>query len=375
MCIRKGDCYMRKLFFSLLVSFVVIVIATCSGENKDAKDSKSSTEGATGQLTIVYSGNIGGKVNPCGCRIPLGGFARRASAINDIKSKSENVLILDSGALMYPSFYLYAPYDVFSRMIAHLVAEVSVDSGLDAQNVSSYDVVNSADSLLYFAGKYPSSLWLSANIVQRGTTNLIFKPDQVFTRGNLKIGVFGFMDKSSQGIPIFNNESSLDVLDPLETVKSEAAKLRKESDIVVGLAYMDLERVQEIAKQVPEVNIFVVSHTREHNPGNDHAKFQPVMEGNTIILRCPDGGRVIGELDLSMARGSTKFVDKAGYVDLRPEAARMKDPTPTQSTFSHEFIDLGPEIPRETSIQDKINAFSAIVDSLAHKQGIDYKLQ
>ncbi len=359
-----------SMFFVLLAATVFF---SCSG-GKD-QDVSKKPEGKSGKFTIVYSGNVGGKLNPCGCRIPLGGFARRATAIEKIRGEAENVLILDSGAMLYPHFYLYPPYDDFAKLTAHILAEVSIDSGIDARNVSSYDVVNSADSLVYFDNKYPSSKWLSANVVRKGSTEPIFQPDMVFDAGDIKVGVFGFMDKQSQAINIFPADSPLDVLDPFETAQKEYDKLSKTCDIVIGLAYMDLERVREVVARVPGINIIISSHTREHNPSSDHNMFQPVTVGDTIILRCPDGGRVLGRLDLSIARGSTSFADVAGYVDLRPEAVRAKDPSPVQSTYRHEFIDLGPDIERTMSIQEKINAFTDMVDAYARQKSVEYSVQ
>ena len=365
--------HMKRFSVSLIASLSIIILVVCScGEKGD--DGKNTPSGKTGTFSIIYSGNVGGKMNPCGCRIPLGGFARRTTAIQTLRNEIDNMLILDSGAMLYPHFYLYPPYDELAKMTAHIIADVSYKSGIDAQNVSSYDVVNTADTLLYFDKKYPSK-WLSANIVRRGTTDLVFEPDTVYDVGNFKVGVFGFMDKQSQAIDIFNDESPLDVLDPVETVRKEVEKLKNSCDFIVALAYMDLPEVRNVVSQVPGLNVVIVSHTREHTPSSDHHKFQPLMEANTILLRCPDGGRVLGRLDLSIARGSLEFIDAAGYMDLRPASVREKDPDPLQSTYKHEFIDLGPDIERNRPIQDEINAFTEMVKAYTDKLGIEYKVQ
>ena len=68
-------------------------------------------KGKSGKVTIIYSGNIGARYNPCGCRIPLGGLARRSTIIKGIKDTDSNVLVLDTGALIFERHRLYPPYE------------------------------------------------------------------------------------------------------------------------------------------------------------------------------------------------------------------------------------------------------------------------
>jgi len=365
---------MKRSISLIALALAVVSLFSCSKEADNTPETSKMPEGKSGSFTIVYTGNIGGKVRPCGCRIPLGGLARRSAVINGIREETDNAIVLDSGAMLYPHFYLYPPYDYMSKLVAHLMAETVNNIGVDALNVSSYDVVNSADSLLAFDSKYPGH-WLSANVVRKNTTEPVFTPDMELDAGDFHVGVFGFMAKKSQGINIFTGDHPLDVLDPVETVRKETEKLKNSCDIIIALAYMDLDDVKELIRQVPGINVVIASHTREHNPSSDHRFFQPVMVDDTIIVRCPDGGRVVGRLDLSIARGSLKFVDHDGYVDLRPEALQKKDPTPIQSTYTHEFIDLGPSIDSDPVILDKVSAFAKMIDAYTKSRGIEYRMQ
>jgi len=361
---------MVRSVFPIALSFLFVLSVSCGKEEGKVEESNLKT----GRLTIIYSGNVGGRVNPCGCRIPLGGFPRRATAVKNIREEAKNVLVLDSGAMLYSNFFLYPPYDYISRILSHLIADLVNEIGTDALNVATYDLANSADSLLAFDRKYPSK-WLSANIVWRNSGELIFQPDAVFTVGGFRVGVFGLIDDKSQGIDMFPPDYPVTALDPGETARKEVEKLGKDCDVVIALAYMDFERAKKLAEEVPGINVIVASHTREHSPSSDHIYFQPAVVGNTILVRCPDGGRVIGRLDLSIVKGSTEFVNIGNYADLRPEALRKKDPTPLRSTYAHEFIDLSSDIPSDPLIRRKIEEVTKVVHAYTDSIGLEYKVQ
>ena len=335
------------VFFLLLVFFT-----SCSTDSVNQNL-------LNGKLTIVYSGNIGGEINPCGCRIPLGGFARRSTVINEIRKETSNVLILDSGALLYPKYYIYPPYDYYLRIRAHLLKDVMTEIGIDAFNVGSYDLADGPDSLLAFDASVPGT-WLSSNIVWNDSGELVFRPDKVITVGNIRIGVFGFMDQKSMGNDIFKEDAPVKVLDPVETVRTEVAKLKPECDIIVALAYMDLDHVKKLVEKVSGIHIVFVSHTRGHRPNSDFQDFKPVQVNNTIIARCPDGGRVLGRLDLEIVNGSTEFVKHSRQIDLIPVSQREKEKIFEGSNYRNTFVELGTKIKSDAKVKEKIDIAEAL---------------
>lgn len=323
--------------------------------------SKNTSSLKNGKLTIIYSGNNGAKIDVCGCRIPKGGLAKRATLISQTREKFQNALILDSGALLYDSNKLTPPLEDNARRRAALTLDVVKKTGIDAANIGSMDLTNTADSLL--AMKERGLPWLSANIVWKNSGNLLFPPDTVKTAGSFRVGIFGFMDQNSSGVAFFDETSPLKVLDPAETVRNEVEKLRKRSDVVIALAYMDLERVQKLVQDIQGIDLVIVSHTREHSQNSEHPFFEPLKTGKTLIARCPDGGRVMGVLELNMVKGATDFVDAITVRDLRPEAVKSKDKNPkTVSTWTNTFYDLDYRIPINEAIQARIDSVIKLND-------------
>ncbi|MBT4483469.1 MAG: hypothetical protein HOC71_07310 [Candidatus Latescibacteria bacterium] len=359
---------MKKKCTDIFFLSVLILFTSCSGKSGDKNIESESL--ISGRFTIVYSGNVGGKIEPCGCRPPLGGLAKRATVINQIRSEAKDILVLDSGALFFSGLHLYPPNDYILKLYARTIRDISSGMGLDALNVSAFDLADSPDSLLAFANAMPSK-FLSANIVWKGTENLIFEPNTSFTVGKFRIGVFGLIAQKSFGMNIFTDDAPVSVLDPVETARKEVAKLKEKSDIVIALAYMDIKNVKALIAEVPGINIIVLSHTNPHRPTSDHNIFNPMLVNNTIIVRCPDGGRVLGRLDIDVINGSTEFANKETDVVLKPVALREKEGIFEKSNFLNTFIDLVGDIEDDQSIKELVEKAKKIEQAYKDSMGLN----
>ncbi len=348
---------MKRLFFLFFIVLIACMAAGCS---------KSGSAGKSGKLTVIYTGNIGGILESCGCRIPKGGIAKRATVLAEMKQEAPDAIVLDSGALLHDSSRLNPPLeDVYRRRMRLLVDEFK-RMGIDGANISHMDLSNTADSLVaYGSNGLP---WLSANVAWKNSGKLIFQADTLRTVGDLTVGIFGFMDDNTMGVAFFDESSPIKVLNPTETVRAEVQKLRKKCDVLICLAYMDMDRVQKLVTDIPGIDVAVVSHTRSHNPSSEHPNFQPVKQGKTLLVRCPDGGRVVGRLELSLVNGSPDFTDAEANKDLRPEEVQRADKrAPTVSTYRNFFTDLDPDVKRVPEIQAKVDAvmkyWSTVLDA------------
>jgi 5'-nucleotidase len=344
---------MKMIHYFLSACGICILVLSCS-----SKTNKSDAK--NGELTIVYSGNIGAKRDVCGCRLPMGGLARRATVISNIRSTTPNLLILDSGALLYLKKNLFPPADYFHRVVARLMSDVINEIGIDAINVSGFDLADGPDTLLAYDRSTPVE-WLSANLVWKKTGELIFQPDMIKTYGTMSVGIFGLIDQSSAGMKMFKDDTPMEILDPIETARREVSKLKEKCDLIIALGYMDNDRVNKLVDEVQGINILISSHTRDHSPSSDHVLFKPEKVGNTILLKCPDGGRVLGRLDLEIVNGSTDFKEITDRIDLRPDTVAESKQSHMESNYHHTFIDLVSSIPPNKEIQDKIKRVNAFV--------------
>lgn len=343
---------MNRWFSVVFVSMSLLLASGCSGGK--------TSSGKSGSVTIIYTGNVGAKINPCGCRPPLGGLARRAGALLQMKAEAPDAIVLDSGALLYDALIMNPSYEVARRARARLMNDEVGRSGIDVINLSPMDLAGSLDSLRAYGEGLP---WCSVNIAVRATGKPVFSADVVKTAGELTVGVFGVTDDNSLGVPFFEETAPLTILDPIESARGEVEKLRKTCDLVVGLAYMDIDRARELARAVPGIDVIIASHTGFHNPSSNHEIFAPLMEGKTLIARCPDGGRVIGRLELDIVKGNTGFTNTDEVKDLRPaEVVAREKKAKTVSTYRNTFTDLSDAIPSAPGVQDRVDVVARLVD-------------
>ena len=345
----------------LFIFSITIIFLSCS-KTEDQKIDK---------LTVIYSGNIGGRKNPCGCKPTMGGFARRSTVLNALRSQYENLLILDSGAVLYPHNFLIPPYNYVFRLDGHVSAKAFDQIGIDAVNVSSYDLSNSADSLLAIDNS-TSFPWLSSNLVWRNSGELVFTPDIITKKGNIRIGIFGVMADNFMGTKLYKDDSPLEVLDPVETAQKEVSKLEKECDLIIALAQTSLKEAEEIGEKVSGIHIIIMSHNGYHNPSSDHNAFAPIKNNKTIILRCPDGGRVIGYLDLDIVNHSTDFIEvEDNPYKIQSASDNKEEKLKTGSTFTNHFINLGPEIKSDNEIQVMLDAVGETIKAYKDSLGLE----
>jgi len=313
------------------------------------------------KLTLVYSGNIGGRKNPCGCKPPMGGFARRSTIIDAVRDQYDNMLIVDSGAILYPGLFLSPPYNYPLRIDGRVSAQAVSMIGIDALNVSSFDLANSVDSLLA-TGKDNSLPLFSANLIWKDSGKLVFPPDTITKKGNLRIGIFGVMADNFMGTPLFTADSPLAVLDMMDAAKQEVSRLGAECDIVVALAYMGKDEVNRLLENVSGIAVLVHSHNGYHNPSSDPVAFAPYTKGKTIVVRCPDGGRVLGYLELVVVNGSTDFTEiEDNPYKIQDEEEFIQEKLKTGSTFVNRFVELSPAVKSDTTVQTVLDSVDGVI--------------
>ena len=345
----------------LLFLIMVLVGVSCSSK----KESKLKTT----EFTIVYTSNIGGRYNPCGCRVPTGGLARRVETLKNILKENPKTLIFDSGSLLFPQNVHSKGYTLIDRITARLTSGIIQEAGLHALNVSSFDLVDGPDSLRsYFKAGLP--VLLSCNIISKETGKTLFQPDTVFVVDDMRIGVFGLCSVLNTEFNSFA-DSSLSVLDPFESGKKEVEKLKKDCDFIVGLFYMDPRDAMSFAKKTPGVNVIVQSHTGEQIP-NDSASQVPVYNiNNTIVTFCPDGGRVIGRLDFILADKSTDYKECKQLLAYKYARDRgEKSAMPKESIYSNYFIKFDSSIVADSLIQKRIEITDEEIRKYAKSKGL-----
>ena len=244
-------------------------------------------------LTLIYTTSVQGEVKDCGCpHHPLGGLARRAKYIEDLRAGGKTLVQVDAG----DGFFAYVNPNVMAspndqekaKVIARSLQRVKVD----ALNVGQLDLAGGLDFLQKQLGSASSLPLLSSNLFDKQKQEFAFPRQKVIERNGLKIGIFGVI----QTPPGFLADQ-LEARDPVQTAQEVVSELRGKCDLVIGLASLEFDQAAQLAKQVPGIDVLVSSRGGRTTP-------QPFLAESTLVVQAGNRGKYLGRMDLTMQPGS-----------------------------------------------------------------------
>ncbi|TGE22958.1 bifunctional metallophosphatase/5'-nucleotidase [Hymenobacter metallicola] len=261
------------------------------------------------RLTILHTNDMHSRIEPFPDNSAqwagMGGMARRASLIEQIRKQEPNVLLLDSGDIWQGT-----PY--FNFFSGELEYKLMTQMAYDASTLGNHDFDNGLEGLkkqLPNAG-FP---FLIANY-DFSQTILAgqFKPYKVFEKAGLRIGVFG-IGIEMQGLISDRNIGGTKYLDPVATSQSMVTQLRgpERCDMVICLSHLGYKYESakiddhKLAAQVPGIDLILGGHTHTFLEKPD------VILGagghQTLINQVGWSGINLGRLDYSFEHGSKRL--------------------------------------------------------------------
>ena len=202
-------------------------------------------------LPILSTSDAVGKITPCGCHTPKGGFARIASVIDSTKMKYGDALVVDAGD--------------FAPDASNPIEEARIEFQFNAMAMLGYDAIGVGERELNFGLAKLKTLAassrvpvLSANLMDKATGKPVFQPSVIVKKGNLKVGVFSVLAPKID-LPA-KAKGDLVVTDAVEAARMTVAALRKECDVVVALTHVGRVEGEDIAAQVPGIDVVILAH-------------------------------------------------------------------------------------------------------------------
>lgn len=206
-------------------------------------------------------------------------------------------MILDSGNLFFSQSPI--PDNIMPQMKlkADLLAEAYTKIGIDALNVGELDLASGVKYLLDLKKRRGLPL-VSSNMVYREGGKTVFQPYIIKEVNGVKVAVMGLIPALSSLEA--GDDKEIQVLNPMETAKSMAGRLRKKADILIILSNLGQSEDEKLAGEVPGIDVIV--------GGRNRALLQtPVQVGNSLILQAQAQGKQVGRLDLSIMEHGSKF--------------------------------------------------------------------
>ncbi len=244
-------------------------------------------------LTLLFTGDNGGEVAPCGCKhVPSGGLARRKSLVESTR-KDGPLLVVDSGNALFQ--HTGMAVDGAMQHRARFILKAMGQVGTSAMAVGARDLVAGPAWLKQEAEKAGVPL-LSANLVDAKGTRL-FAPSKVVEVQGRKIALIGVSPEGpvGDGAGVKGNPGA-------SAVKAEARKLRSKVDVVVVLAALPYAESLRFAQTLGGSVDFILQSHDSRGTGSAQK-----VEGN-FLMPSGDRGRQVGRLVLDLS-GKGTFVD------------------------------------------------------------------
>jgi len=238
-----------------------------------------------------------------------GGPARVATLRKRLLSANPRTLTLLSGDLLSPSAMGTAKVDG-ERLAGRQMVAVLNAMGLDYTTFGNHELDLSKEELLQRLGEAEFG-WICGNVAWADGTPLPHvEPYDIATlpgKPAVRIGLLGAV--LADGAPGY-----VRIDDPIETLKSQAADLRKRVDVLVALTHLSLEQDMQLAASVPDIDLILGGH--------EHENWQ-VWRGSdlTPILKADANVRTVDVVDLTWDPAS-------GAIEIEPELVPITDTIP-----------------------------------------------
>jgi 2',3'-cyclic-nucleotide 2'-phosphodiesterase (5'-nucleotidase family) len=245
-------------------------------------------------LALLYSSNIQGHAAPCDCVRPLGGLARRATAIARARGDADATLIVDAGDL-------FAGTE--SREEARRLAAAVTAGGLDAFTPGERDLALGVAPLK----RLPV---LSSNLTDRRGAPLFAGP-RIFHLGGVAVGVFGVTSPPAPADAARWQAAGIEAAPAEPAARDAIASLRQRgAQVVVGLFHVGPPAAaRRLVAGLEGLDWAVLGHSALNLE-------TPEKAGRARLLEAFAEGKNLGRLDLHVVGGSLAFADASQRAEL-----------------------------------------------------------
>jgi len=238
-------------------------------------------------ITILHTNDVHSYIDPFPANHPknpnMGGVARRAALIENIRKENPNVVVLDAGDIFQGT-----PY--FNYYGGELEFKLMSMMRYDIATIGNHDFDNGIDGLL---AQLPNAKFdfVSANYDFKNTVlDGLIKPYKIMLIDGVKIGIFGLgvqldglVDKKNCKETVYNN--------PIEVATDMARILKQEKkcDLVICLSHIGFQYKDEpqkvcdinLAKKTKDIDLIIGGHTHTFL---DKPVIEKNLDGNDVVI-------------------------------------------------------------------------------------------
>ena len=294
--------YLLVLFFSFLLS------------------QESSSEDVR-NLSIVSTSNVYSEFYDCGCpKNPLGGLARKTFFLKNMMPGRDSILI-DAGNALFDSNQINPDNLTIEnkRYKARNFVKTLEFLGQDIVNIGSNDFKGGIDFLLDIT-KDSSVNFISANLYDKATNTLLFKPYHIIEKDDTKIAFIG-LSQSARFNSIINKNF-------IEEGNKYISELESSVDIIILLVNVLDKNILDLSKSFEKADyIFLSGSTARTEPRTKQSDNGALVYGGGIQ------GKHLSILDIRI-KVPNKAIDDVSApfnrlqeIDYRLNRLKAKDPS------------------------------------------------
>ena len=287
----------RKFIYnSSIASLSVLGLNSCTQLFRDVK------------ITILHSNDVHSQIEPFPLnhnRFPgRGGFARRASIFNEIRSVNPNTLIFDAGDIFQGT-----PY--FNFFQGELELKLMKEMGYNAATIGNHEFDAGLDSLkqniLSTNFQFIISNYDFSNTVLEGITT----PFKIYKKQGVKIGVFG-LGIELKGLVNPDLYKETKYYDPIE-ISNDIVKILKNDkkcDLIICVSHLgheyDSNKISDtkLARLTSDIDLIIGGHT--HTFLKKPIIVKNKKNNNVIINQVGNGGVYLGRIDFNFTNSGRK---------------------------------------------------------------------
>ena len=285
-------------------TFAILGLAATGGVPRAA----GAAPGGERHLAIIYSAEVHGAIEPCGCTSdPLGDVSRFAEVVRAAKKESGAVLIVDAGGLLYAEGGASARERPANDARAAFLATELEKLGLTAAGIAETDLAGGAATV---RPKRLASNFAPAAVIRAPSVETVGAGASA-----VKVGVLGVADPALGELLGARGE------DPARAARRDADRLRAQgAELVVLLAPVDKSLARRIAR---DARVDFVILGRQVGAGIPLAESVARGDGGdsraAFLLAPADELQRVGRVDVVLRGAHDALIDAGG-----PEATRLR---------------------------------------------------
>ncbi len=252
------------------------------------------------KITILHTNDTHSQIEPFpnGTRnAGMGGVARRASFVNEVRKENPNTLLVDGG-----DSFQGTPFFNFYHGELEIKAMSAI--GYDVITLGNHDFDEGVDNLVKML-KYAKFDIVSANYnVENSALKDFVKPYVIRELAGIKVGILG-LGIDFDGLVVADKHVGVTYQDPVEPTRKIVSELRnvKNVDLVIALSHLGYKYENEpkricdvnLAKAVPGIDFIVGGHTHTFMKEPEIIKHDNGKQ--TLLFQVGYGGINVGRVD------------------------------------------------------------------------------